>query len=99
MTEKISDYKFWRLICRVKKSLREDMSEVKELKFKEIRCLMKVGWNIEIAICEQLEKTLNELINDIFVEIPATEEERQFVTTTALAITDTLKRPCELEKF
>ena len=98
-TEKINDFKFWRLICKVKKSLGEDRELVKELKFKEIRSIMKINWNVEIAVCEQLERTLNELITVIFSESPATDEERQFVKVTAQAITDTLKRPCELEKY
>lgn len=66
VTEKISDYKIWRLIGRVKGSLKEPISEIKELKFKEVRCLMKINWHVEIEVLELVERTLVELVNDIF---------------------------------
>jgi len=80
-------------------SLGEEMNLVKELKLKEIRSIMKINWSVEIEVCELLEKTLNELIVEVLPKCPATEEERQFITITAKAIADTLKRPCNLESY
>jgi len=44
VTDKISDYKIWRLIGRIKGTLQEPIEEVKQLKLKEIRSLMKINW-------------------------------------------------------
>ena len=49
VTAKISDDKFWRLICRVKSSLKEPIEEVKAVKMKELNCLMKINWHTDLA--------------------------------------------------
>ena len=76
MTEKISDYKIWRVVGRIKGTLKEPMSEIKEIKLKEIRCMMKINWHVEIERLELVEKTLVELVNDIFSQCEASEEEK-----------------------
>ena len=44
-TEKVAkDWQVWRLIGRIKSIMKEDADEVKELKLKEIRALMTIGW-------------------------------------------------------
>ena len=76
VTEKINDYKIWRVIGRVKGSLKEPIEEIKELKLKEIRCLQKINWHVEIETLELIEKTLSELVTDIFSKCEASEEEK-----------------------
>ena len=93
----MSDYKFWRLIGRMKSSLGEPIEVVKELKLKEVRALLKINWQVEIAQCELVERTLCELVDDIFSKGQATEEERQFVRITSQAIADTLKRESKVK--
>lgn len=75
LTEKINDYKFWRLIGKVKENFMEPWEEVKELKFKELRALMDINWHVNIEKCQQVEKTLGELVDNIFKEISPSEEE------------------------
>ena len=43
---------------------------------KEIRAIMKINWNVEIETCELVERTLAELVNDIFTKADPSEEER-----------------------
>ena len=76
VTEKINDYKIWRVIGRVKGSLKEPIEEIKELKLKEIRCLQKINWHVEIETLELIEKTLSELVTDIFSKCEASDEEK-----------------------
>lgn len=64
VTEKMSDYKFWRLICRIKGGFGEPAEEVKGLKLKEINCLMKIHWFNDIETCELVERTLSELVDE-----------------------------------
>lgn len=71
-----SDYKIWRLIGRIKISLGEPISEVKEIKMKEIRAIMGINWNVEIETCELVERTLIELVNDIFSKGEPSDEEK-----------------------
>ena len=85
-TEKISDYRVWRLIYQVKRSLAEPMETVKELKLKEIRGIMHINWQTDIATCELVEKTLGELISEVYSTIKASEEEKDYIRTTALTI-------------
>jgi len=94
VTEKISDYKIWRLICRVKDNLKEPIEEVKQLKMKELNCMMKINWNVDIETCELVERTLGELINDFFSKCLPSEEEKSFVRNTAMIIEKCLHRPC-----
>ena len=44
----------------------EPIEEVKELKFKEIRAQMILGWENNIDDLNLVEKTLGELMNNIF---------------------------------
>jgi len=44
---------------------------------------MRVGWHNDIETCELVEKTLHELIGQIFTASPPSEEEKQFVRVTA----------------
>ena len=43
---------------------------------KEIRAIMGINWHVEIETCELVERTLIELVNDIFSKSPADEEEK-----------------------
>ena len=87
-----SDYKIWRLIGRIKLSLKEPFSVVKDIKMKEIRAIMGINWHVEIETCELVERTLIELVNDIFSNCPADDEEKQFVRNTSKTIAETLHR-------
>ena len=71
-TEKITDHKVWRIIYQVKRSLAEQVEIVKELKFKEIRSQMHINWQTDIATCELVEKTLGELISEVYSQIEPT---------------------------
>jgi hypothetical protein len=62
VTEKVNDYKIWRLIGKMKSNLSEPLSLVKEIKFKELRSLMKLNWHVDLQLCELVEKTLLELV-------------------------------------
>jgi hypothetical protein len=66
VTEKVNDYKIWRLIGKMKANLYEPLKIVKEIKFKELRSLMKLNWHIDLQLVELVEKTLLELIDEIF---------------------------------
>lgn len=76
VTEKMSDHKIWRVIGRVKSSLKEDIQEIKEIKLKEIRSQMKINWHVEIETMELVEKTLTELVLEVFSKCQATDEEK-----------------------
>ena len=90
LTEKISDYKFWRLICRIKGGFNEPAEEVKGLKLKEINCIMKIHWFDDIETCELVERGLAELVDEQFPKSAATDEEKQFVRNTAKIIAHTI---------
>jgi hypothetical protein len=48
-TEKIArDWQIWRLIGRIKSVLKESHVVVKDIKLKEIRSLMVIGWEHEM---------------------------------------------------
>ena len=64
------------MIGRVKGSLKEPIGDIKELKLKEVRCLMRINWHVEIEVLELVERTLVELVNDIFSKCEASEEEK-----------------------
>ena len=57
-------------------SLKEPFSVVKDIKMKEIRAIMGINWHVEIETCELVERTLIELVNDIFSKCPADDEEK-----------------------
>lgn len=63
VTEKINDAKIWRLIGSMKKNFREDWSEIKELKLKELRTMMEINWQVDIEKCKSIEKVLGELVD------------------------------------
>ena len=50
----------------MKANLYEPLKIVKEIKFKELRSLMKLNWHIDLELVELVEKTLLELIEEIF---------------------------------
>jgi hypothetical protein len=58
----VNDYKIWRLIGKMKSNLSEPLLLVKEIKFKELRSLMKLNWHVDLQLCELVEKTLLELV-------------------------------------
>jgi len=96
VTAKMSDDKIWRLICRIKSSLKEPIEEVKALKMKELNCLMKINWQVDLELCETVERALGELVNDIFSKCTPSDEEQQFVGNTAKVIESSLHRPCKV---
>jgi hypothetical protein len=76
VTEKVSDYKIWKLIGRVKSSLNEPIEELKEIKMKELRCLMKINWHVETEALALVERALTELVNEIHSKQKPTDEEK-----------------------
>lgn len=88
----ISDHRYWRIISKVKASFGEPIAEIKEAKMKEISCLQKINWSVDIETCEKIEKSMKELVDEIFSKVPADTEEKQFVRNTIKTIEDTLKR-------
>lgn len=97
VTEKISDYRFWRLIGKVKENFGEPWEEIKEIKFKELRTMMNINWEVDIDKCKAVEKALGELVGHVFENIAASEEEKQFVRNTAKTIAQTLQRECSVQ--
>jgi hypothetical protein len=51
-----------RLIGRIYTVLKEEPGMIKTSKMNEARCLMKVNWNIQIDICEWVERSMVELV-------------------------------------
>lgn len=60
-SEKINDFRVWRLICRIKQVLQEPIAEAIEAKKNEMRSLQKPGWNVELEIVENVERAVIEL--------------------------------------
>ena len=75
LTAKVNDYKFWRLIVRIKQTFKEPHSVIKETKFKEIRSMMKINWHVEIETCELIERAIGELVDQIFSQQTPSDEE------------------------
>lgn len=89
-TNKIAkDWQVWRLIGRIKTVLKEPYEEVKELKLKEIRALMAIGWENEIDTCEKIERSLGEIMI-IYKEVERSEAERVFASNTIKAVEECL---------
>ena len=63
---------------------------------KELRTMMNIQWQIDLETCEQVERALGELVDHIFANDPATEEEKQFVRNTAKTISESLQRDCKV---
>ena len=63
---------------------------------KEIRAIMKINWYVEIEVCELVERTLAELVNDIYSKCPPSDEEKQFVKITKKTIEETLHREAKV---
>ena len=59
---------------------------------KEISCLQKINWSVDIETCELIEKAMQELVDEIFSKMPANTEEKQFVRNTIKTIEGTLHR-------
>lgn len=55
---------------------------------------MHIGWQTDIATCELVEKTLGELISEVFCTIDPSEAEKDYIKNTALTITQGTQRPC-----
>merc|ERR1719263_2727903 len=53
---------------------------------KELNCLMKINWQVDLELCETVERTLGELVDDIFTKCAPSDEEKQFVDNTAKII-------------
>jgi len=62
----------------MKATFKEPAEEVKAIKIKELNCMMKIKWENDIEICENVERTLGDLVT-IFESSPASEEEKIFV--------------------
>lgn len=58
---------------------------------------MKINWHVEIDTCKLLEKSLQELCNDIYEICEPSTEDQKFVNVTAKAIADCLKRECDVK--
>jgi len=57
----------WRLLARLKQTLGETVSEVKECKMSEIRSLQKINWQVDLDQCKLVERAICELV-DIMAE-------------------------------
>ena len=82
----------------MKENFQEPWEEIKEIKFKELRTMMNINWHVDIQRCKEVEKVLGELVEEVFKEIPATEEEKQFVRNTRKVIKESLRRECEVRE-
>ena len=99
VTDKVNDYKIWRLIGRMKAQIGEPIEEIKELKLKEIRAITRIGWEHDKQTCELVEKTLAELVDDIFSKIEGgpSDGHKIYVNNTAAVIAKTLQRECKVK--
>jgi len=52
--------------------------------------MMVLGWEVDLDVCKLVERTLGELVAEIFSEIAATDQEIQFVRNAAKAIKECL---------
>ena len=75
----------------------KEVEEQKRKLEKEIRAQMILGWETNLDDIALVEKTLGELMKDIFTNNPMNDEEKQFVTIQCKVIADGLKRPCKVE--
>lgn len=76
--------------------LQEKPEDIKEAKMNEIRALQKVNWNVDIEVCELVERAVCELMK--IVETAGMDnEDRAFIKTTAMAVEDTLQRKFKIE--
>lgn len=60
-SNQINDHNVHRLVWRVKITLGEPAEAVKDYKFKELRSLMCVNWQVTLKQCELIERALYEL--------------------------------------
>lgn len=99
VTDKVNDYKIWRLIGRLKSQVGEPIEEIKEIKLKELRAIMKINWEVEVETCELVEKTLGELVDDIFPKLEGgpSDAHKIYVNNTAMVIAKTLQRECKVK--
>ena len=75
----------------------EPLEVVQEIKMKEIRALMRIGWESDIETNEIIEKSLGELIEFYGRKETITDSEKQFVINTIKVIEGTLKRECKVK--
>ena len=55
------------MLARLKQTLGETVSEVKECKMSEIRSLQKINWQVDLDQCKLVERAICELV-DIMAE-------------------------------
>ena len=61
-SNKINDFRVWRLVSRIKSVLKEPIVEIVEAKKNEVRSLQHAGWNVELDIVNNVERALIELV-------------------------------------
>ncbi len=88
----INDHNVHRLVWRIKLTLGETPTEVKECKLREIRALQVVNWQVTIKQCELIERAICELDELYSQGLDCGQEERAFMKTTAVAIEECFKR-------
>lgn len=94
----INDHNVHRLVWRIKIALNESAEDIKEYKLKEIRAIMCANWQVQPKQCELIERAVCEL-HELFEskQIKASNEERAFVKTIAIAVEDCFKRKFKVE--
>lgn len=80
----VDDYQVWRLVCRIKIILQENVSEIKEAKMNEILSLQKINWHVHLETCDLVERAMIELINLIESQGSDTKEAAKGVTRPKL---------------
>lgn len=96
-SDKINDYRVWRLIARIKSLLKEPLPAVIEVKKNEIRSLQKPGWNVNLEVVEFVERAIIDLVGLLEEADQLTNEEKAFIRTTTIAIEHALQRKCKIE--
>jgi hypothetical protein len=82
----------------MKTMFREPPQEIKEAKMAEIRCMTKPNWQVQLEVCESVEKVVVELIQMFDASMPKpSQEEKSFVRGLALVIEDRLERKFTVE--
>lgn len=57
----INDHNVHRLVWRIKVTLGEPLVDAKDYKFKELRALMNINWQVTLKQCELIERAIIEL--------------------------------------
>lgn len=61
--------------------------------------MMEINWHVDIEKCKVIEKVLSEMVDEIFTEIPPSEEEKQFVRNACKTIKESLRRECTVKEI